>query len=129
MWKDEHAYTNREYGMSDQEAVDNSVLFKALDDDPEAIEFRELWMLWASGNKQRTLVDGYYSGKSLITRARYQECEEALMQLKQLENILIRLAAPLKGASRRAAQIIIQTAVRQQAESRQKLKDISGWIS
>lgn len=115
--------------MSDQEAVDNSALFKALDEDPEAAGFREVWTLWGGGNKQKGLIDGYYSGKSFITRARYQECEEAVMQLKQLEHILIRLAASLKGDSRKASQIIIQTAGRALADTRQKLKDVSGWIS
>lgn len=115
--------------MPDQEAVDNSALFNALDEDPEAAGFREIWELWGGGNKQKGLIEGYYSGRTYITRARYQECEEAVMQLKQLEHVLIRLATPLKGDSRKASQIIIQTAGLAWADTRRKLKDLSGWIS
>lgn len=115
--------------MSINEEVDRSALFQALDADTskEAVAFNELWKGVRKGDKQIELIDSYYECREWISLSGIEKCEQAVMQLKQLEHTLIRLAHPLGLASKRAAQLIVRDVVKAAADGAAKLKEIRAW--
>jgi hypothetical protein len=116
--------------MSVQEAIDKSVMFQALDADQskDAVAFNKVWKGCKKGADQLEAIDTYYDCFQLITREKLEKCEEAVMQLKQIEHTLIRFAASLAGESKKAANSIIKDVSGALAEAGNKLKVIRVWV-
>lgn len=115
--------------MSINEVIDRAALFQALDADRsrEALAFNEIWKGFQKGQGQAEVIERYYECRELITPAGIEKCEQAVMQLKQIEHTLIRLAAPLGAASKRAAQLVIKEVTQTTVDAGVKLKEIRAW--
>lgn len=98
------------------------------DSNPAAATIVELLRKHEQAAKQSGLIRRVHSGEVLITEQVGQDCKEAYMQLRQLNDILHRNFNELVGESRDAARLILSDLVDRVAAADHQITVIRRWL-
>lgn len=99
-----------------------------VDSNPGAATIIRLLEKHERAAKQCRLIASVHSGEELITEQIGVQCEEAFMQLRQLNDVLQRNFNELTGRSRNAAQLILAEVFDEMAAAERRIKLIRQWL-
>lgn len=103
-------------------------IFGALQEDTSAKAFLGMWQATGEGEVQANVIGNIYTGELLVTREAIEKGEEALMQLRQLEFVMLQLAFELQADSREAAMEVVKRYQAKMEKAEGEMNRIRMWL-